>query len=469
MTMGQDGEARHYRVGTQPGWVQPPGVRSAEQPDYDRARPPGRSRYEKRINLLFIGLTGVGKSAFITQLLRSSQSTSLPRTATVGHSLVSCTTEVQEYDCIVANRKFCLIDTPGFDDTNRSDAEVLKTISDYLARPLGDGSYTRIDGIVFLHRIVDVRLSASAIKVAEVVKLMCGSRFLKYVTLVTTMWQLLPDREIGDRRAKELLDHPSFWADFDKSGAHHFRVSNTRESAEKISRDIAMILDNEPTPPSLKIQVEMVQNDMSLPQTTAGDFLEGELLRRKQKHEQEVHKIQDEIRRAAQEHDADSAEMLSQSLDSKYSQIQEAERELKSFNAHELRNPSRIGRGTERPLSRSFSDQSTSTFDFSRLQIGKTEAGYIYAKEQRTAGNHATSSHAEYGRSPLQGSQAYCSPPRHIRRHTDRPGNFHGPIQDTSGYTQAVYNKRYPAPVRTSSFPRSRSAHATPFGAMERP
>lgn len=51
----------------------------------------------------------------------------------VGDGLESCTAEVQisppfEFD----GRKVALIDTPGFDDSSMSDADVLKMIATYL-------------------------------------------------------------------------------------------------------------------------------------------------------------------------------------------------------------------------------------------------------------------------------------------------------------------------------------------------
>ena len=49
-------------------------------------------------------------------------------------SLVSCTADVQLADEFTLDgRKVILIDTPGFDDTSRSDTDVLKMIAAFLA------------------------------------------------------------------------------------------------------------------------------------------------------------------------------------------------------------------------------------------------------------------------------------------------------------------------------------------------
>ena len=52
----------------------------------------------------------------------------------VGVSLESCTDEVQlANEFTLDGRRVVLIDTPGFDDTTKSDTDVLKMIADFLA------------------------------------------------------------------------------------------------------------------------------------------------------------------------------------------------------------------------------------------------------------------------------------------------------------------------------------------------
>jgi len=51
----------------------------------------------------------------------------------VGGGLKSCTAEVQLADgFILDGQKVILIDTPGFDDTNKSDTDILKLIAAFL-------------------------------------------------------------------------------------------------------------------------------------------------------------------------------------------------------------------------------------------------------------------------------------------------------------------------------------------------
>ena len=51
----------------------------------------------------------------------------------VGGSLESCTSEIQESkEFIMDGRRVMLIDIPGFDDTHKSDTNVLKSIAVFL-------------------------------------------------------------------------------------------------------------------------------------------------------------------------------------------------------------------------------------------------------------------------------------------------------------------------------------------------
>jgi GTPase Era involved in 16S rRNA processing len=55
--------------------------------------------------------------------------------AIVGHKLRSCTQEVQAFSVphpIDSNRNVVFIDTPGFDDTNTKDTDVLQAIAEWL-------------------------------------------------------------------------------------------------------------------------------------------------------------------------------------------------------------------------------------------------------------------------------------------------------------------------------------------------
>lgn len=77
--------------------------------------------------VLVMGVTGSGKSSFISKLLEEDVDI-------IGHNLTSYTMDADffmlEYE---GDRRVFLMDTPGFDDTYRSNAEVLRDIAFVLA------------------------------------------------------------------------------------------------------------------------------------------------------------------------------------------------------------------------------------------------------------------------------------------------------------------------------------------------
>lgn len=92
-----------------------------------------------------IGATGAGKTSvcrttlmlylapkyYFMQFINAASSSSLQ----VGHGLQSCTSEVNFSEPFFVNgRKVVLFDTPGFDDTNRSDVEILTEIAAFLTK-----------------------------------------------------------------------------------------------------------------------------------------------------------------------------------------------------------------------------------------------------------------------------------------------------------------------------------------------
>jgi len=92
-----------------------------------------------------IGATGVGKSSvkhlFLFPKTRSQRAEKFINIAvgnnqtTIGHDLRSCTQGVQAVTCMhpeTPDRRIVFLDTPGFDDTSKTDTEILIDISEWL-------------------------------------------------------------------------------------------------------------------------------------------------------------------------------------------------------------------------------------------------------------------------------------------------------------------------------------------------
>ncbi|KAL6918254.1 hypothetical protein FSST1_009749 [Fusarium sambucinum] len=236
------------------------------------------------IVIAVMGVTGAGKSTFIHHVTG--------QTVGIGHGLASHTIGVSIYTHRIAqDRCVYLIDTPGFDDTSRSDTEVLKEIAFFFSQIYKKN--VQLAGIIYLHRITDNRVSGSALKNLSMFKQLCGESAFRHVVLCTSMWDNLgtvfPD--IGTTREKELIDTSSFWATMHAGGSQVARWLGTKESAEAVVGQIIEI-HQENGKARLKIQEELVDGGMSLDETGAGREVQREILEVKAELKEKIQQLQ---------------------------------------------------------------------------------------------------------------------------------------------------------------------------------
>src|SRR5207248_1748452 len=204
-------------------------------------------------------------------------------------SLQYCTTEVQVASFSTkSGRLGYLIDTPGFDDTNRSNTEILKEIAAFLTK-----LYVRkihVTGLVYVHRITDPKMQGSAVKNLQVFQKLCGPQCFPQIALVSTRWQELRSAEakaVGEEREDELCSNDAFWGTMDKGKSRTFRHHGDKESAEAV---IQWFLDF-PRKVILNIQRELVDDGLTLDQTEAGKFLQETSAKVKEKYEKEIRQL----------------------------------------------------------------------------------------------------------------------------------------------------------------------------------
>lgn len=128
-------------------------------------------------------------------------------------------------------------------------------------------SYERgilLTGLLFLHRISDNRMAGTSRKNTDIFEMLCGSKALQNVILVTTMWDTV-DEQVGSEREEEL--RTLFWDSMLTSGSRMMRFDHTSRSAWDILGQFTGI--HYP----LQLQVEIVDEGKSLPQTAAGSAL----------------------------------------------------------------------------------------------------------------------------------------------------------------------------------------------------
>ncbi|THV00998.1 P-loop containing nucleoside triphosphate hydrolase protein [Dendrothele bispora CBS 962.96] len=242
-----------------------------------------------------MGATGSGKTTFINLLSGSN--------LRVGKTLHSCTTTVQLSQLFELNgRQVTLIDTPGFDDTTKSDADILNMIAAFLATTYEQGK--KLAGVLYLHRISDIRMGGVSTRNFKMFRQLCGSDALKNVVLVTNMWGEI-GAEVGEAREFELKTEDKFWKPVLDKGAQIYRHDNTLQSAQAIVRHL---VDKRPV--ALRIQTELVDQHKNLTDTAAGAELNRELRVQIAKHQEELKNLEREMKEAINARDEETRKEL---------------------------------------------------------------------------------------------------------------------------------------------------------------
>ena len=175
------------------------------------------------------------------------------------------------YEFSLDGRPAALLDTPGFDDTYKTDAEVLQGVADVLAATYKNNM--KLSGIVYLQRITDPRMTHGGRANLAMFRALCGDDPLRKVILATTFWGEINNMDRAKDHEAELRTTPEYWGSMLSNKATMTRFHDTQESALNILRGL---LKNEERI-SLKIQQEMVDQDLDLARTTAGETLDKEL------------------------------------------------------------------------------------------------------------------------------------------------------------------------------------------------
>ncbi|KAJ5729238.1 uncharacterized protein N7483_003746 [Penicillium malachiteum] len=278
---------------------------------------------ERALYIAVMGMTGAGKSTFISHCTDTKVAISDPG------ALQSCTQEVQVYLCknLESHINVYLVDTPGFDDTNRKDTDILKDIAAWLTKTYKES--IRLGGILYLHRISDNRIGGCAYRNLIMFKKLCGPDGIKNVIFLSTFWEKVDPTE-GDAREKALEDKDEFWGYFVKQGARVQRHLNTEDSAmAAIKNFIPIDATNEP-PNEIKlaIQTEMVDSGKDLDQTSAGQELQSELQKERDKMQQELNNTAREIR---EEKDQEIRDLLQKDQDRQAKELQKRDLEIQEL------------------------------------------------------------------------------------------------------------------------------------------
>lgn len=203
-----------------------------------------------------------------------------------------------------------LIDTPGFDDTERENIDLLKELIACLT--VVDQRGGRITGIFYLHRIIDPRMGGSSMKSLTLFKLLVGAAAMPLVRLVSTRWNDLganeSDLERGNTLEKQLCTSQKYWGSCLSEGALAMRHYGDQASAQAV---VESVLNRDATSTArLSIIQELRDKKLPLLETGVGRFLSEDTDRLARQYEADIANLKHEQHVALEEKDHELAQQL---------------------------------------------------------------------------------------------------------------------------------------------------------------
>lgn len=168
---------------------------------------------------------------------------------------------MQEYKFMHKGVPYVLIDTPGFDDTYKSNDEVVEEVIEWLTASYRGGM--KLKGVIYLHRINEIRMLGSAFANLRMFRTLCGSGPLQHVVLATTWWDDIPYDQALEHEA-ELKSNPNFWKRMIDKGSRVVRLGQDRRGCMKLLEGFASN-----TSTTLQVQDETIRQGLHIHETAA--------------------------------------------------------------------------------------------------------------------------------------------------------------------------------------------------------
>ncbi|KAJ9130233.1 p-loop containing nucleoside triphosphate hydrolase protein [Pleurostoma richardsiae] len=197
----------------------------------------------------------------------------------VGHGLKSCTKEIHIATTHVDGYDVHLIDTPGFNDDDMQDSDILRKIAEYLETGV------RLSGILYLHPITDSRMGGAGKRNLDLLRNLVGSENMGNVKLITTKWCGVTDQE-SEVRLDDLLS--DFWKEMVDNGADIDRYDGTVKDGKRIIQSILR------TAPVTLLFQEELRKGFQLAETSAGKSLKEELNKLQEKYDRRLRELKDD-------------------------------------------------------------------------------------------------------------------------------------------------------------------------------
>lgn len=215
------------------------------------------------------------------------------------------TDRLNVYRTEINDQSVVLVDTVGFDDTYRSDTDILREIATWLA----DTHVERVSlaGVIYMHDIRVPRFTGSAAKNMRMFEKLVGEAALSNVLLITNRWDEV-NLQQGERRLEQLTQNPNMWGTMIERGSTVERFSGTAQDAQRILKSV---LDKKHRT-LLNIQQELVDRQLDLSETETGKTLVEEIKHLRTDHMRQMANLQNEMKEALKSKDIKLYEMITQ-------------------------------------------------------------------------------------------------------------------------------------------------------------
>ena len=177
-----------------------------------------------------------------------------------------------------------MIDTPGFDDTYRSDADILEAVAKWLHEQYQHNIL--LTGVIMLANVDGNRAYRSELNRTRLFKQICGQDAYKNIVIGTTMWSKIANQADGERQVWERMQSQDFWLSLTLHGTRVIPHEDNKQSAHQI---IQMLLNN--TPLALKMQRQLHTSNGWVNDTDAGRQVVEDLGNASSRDSEELNKL----------------------------------------------------------------------------------------------------------------------------------------------------------------------------------
>jgi hypothetical protein len=189
------------------------------------------------------------------------------------------------YECLYKGRRIILVDTPGFDDSERPDDEIFKELAMWLSEAYNHKVY--LTGLIYMLAITQPRLTRSAVRIQKTIGELVGPDMKGFIC-TTTMWNRTWSQWDAEAKEDELFGTRQFRQMFRiTSDSPRFRYGGSRGTAELI---VDYLIRNA-RPQVLAIQQELSRG-LNLRHTQAGRILMSEINQQRDRYERNINILQ---------------------------------------------------------------------------------------------------------------------------------------------------------------------------------